>query len=223
MAYQERYNRFIESLRDQEIDGVYEVHHVVPRSLGGSDDKQNLIKLTPRQHYVAHWMLWKIHSGKMAQAFFFMNNLQYEQKLGGRAYQKLREEARMSISGENAYWYGKQIPADIRKRLSESRLRYMDQPGVREKYQEIMSNMRPTKETYQLISKTMSTLVWMNDGVRGYRVRPELVQDKLDSGLKLGRLMNHITDEYRSKLSEATANQWAAVKATGHSGHLIKV
>ena len=58
-----RYLKFIEALKHQKLSGYSEVHHVVPRSLGGSDDADNLIRLTARQHYVAHWMLWKAIGG----------------------------------------------------------------------------------------------------------------------------------------------------------------
>lgn len=35
----------------------YDLHHITPRSLGGSDDKVNLVLLTPREHFVAHLLL----------------------------------------------------------------------------------------------------------------------------------------------------------------------
>lgn len=39
-------------------DSLYEKHHVVPRSLGGTDDSSNIIRLTPREHYIAHRLLY---------------------------------------------------------------------------------------------------------------------------------------------------------------------
>ena len=35
-----------------------EVHHIVPRSFGGSDDPSNLVELTLREHFVAHRLLY---------------------------------------------------------------------------------------------------------------------------------------------------------------------
>lgn len=40
--------------------------------MGGSDDKTNLVDLTPREHFIIHWMLKNIHGGKMAHAWWFM-------------------------------------------------------------------------------------------------------------------------------------------------------
>lgn len=61
MDYKKVYNELIASTRMQHIDGYYETHHIVPKAEGGSDDKTNLVKLTARQHYIAHLLLAKIY------------------------------------------------------------------------------------------------------------------------------------------------------------------
>lgn len=38
------------------------IHHIVPKSEGGSDDKSNLVSLTAREHYIAHLLLAKIYN-----------------------------------------------------------------------------------------------------------------------------------------------------------------
>jgi hypothetical protein len=44
-----------------------EIHHIRPRSLGGSDDSSNLVRLTYKQHFTAHRLLTKIHTGRDLQ------------------------------------------------------------------------------------------------------------------------------------------------------------
>ena len=39
------------------LDGYVERHHVVPVSLGGGDEPENIITLTAREHYFAHVLL----------------------------------------------------------------------------------------------------------------------------------------------------------------------
>jgi len=60
--------------RTKRIGDGYEIHHIIPKSLGGSDNKENLVLLTAREHYIAHWLLYKSLSrkdkAKMAYAFF---------------------------------------------------------------------------------------------------------------------------------------------------------
>jgi len=48
-------------LRSTTKDGVWETHHIVPKCMGGSNSKDNLVKLTPEEHYLAHQLLIKIY------------------------------------------------------------------------------------------------------------------------------------------------------------------
>lgn len=49
---------------DPDSDYVYcENHHIVPRSLGGSDDAANLVLLTYKERLVAHLLLAKFSTG----------------------------------------------------------------------------------------------------------------------------------------------------------------
>jgi 5-methylcytosine-specific restriction endonuclease McrA len=60
---------------DKPIVGYHERHHVIPRSHGGSDDSSNLVYLTARQHYLAHWLLARIHKDRpMTHALHLMSN-----------------------------------------------------------------------------------------------------------------------------------------------------
>ena len=36
-------------------------HHIIPKHMGGTDDKNNLIELTPKQHALAHKKLYEKH------------------------------------------------------------------------------------------------------------------------------------------------------------------
>jgi hypothetical protein len=62
MNYQRIYDRLIDRAVGRTIDTYYEVHHIIPRCLGGNDTADNLVKLTPEEHYVAHQLLAKIYS-----------------------------------------------------------------------------------------------------------------------------------------------------------------
>ena len=61
MNYSEQYNKLIQTRKERILlEGVYyEKHHIIPKSLGGSNCKDNLVHLTPREHYIAHLLLWK--------------------------------------------------------------------------------------------------------------------------------------------------------------------
>ena len=65
MNYEKNYRDYVKWVRAQKREkyhGVYyEEHHVKPRSLGGKDTKANLVLLTPREHFLAHYLLCKIY------------------------------------------------------------------------------------------------------------------------------------------------------------------
>lgn len=61
MNYQVHYDKLIDRARNRSINEYTETHHVVPRCIGGTDEPDNLVKLTPEEHFVAHQLLVKIY------------------------------------------------------------------------------------------------------------------------------------------------------------------
>ena len=56
MNYKKHYDLLIlKALNRPSLKKGYEVHHIKPKSMGGTDEKENLVKLTLREHYIAHW------------------------------------------------------------------------------------------------------------------------------------------------------------------------
>jgi len=78
MNFKEEYDRIINQAklesRNKNSSIYYEWHHIIPKSFGGSNSKENLVLLTAQEHYMAHYYLWKYYkTGKMAMAFWRMN------------------------------------------------------------------------------------------------------------------------------------------------------
>lgn len=67
MDYSKVYRDFIVARKaiEHTLEGYTERHHIVPKSLGGSNDAANLVKLTPEDHFFAHLLLAKIHGRGM--------------------------------------------------------------------------------------------------------------------------------------------------------------
>ena len=65
--------------RSKRKDVYYEVHHIIPRALGGTDADDNLVLLTYKEHLLCHWLLYKFTNDtdktKMSFAFWAMCNL----------------------------------------------------------------------------------------------------------------------------------------------------
>lgn len=60
--------------RNEEGYVYYEKHHILPKCLGGIDDKENLVLLTAKEHYVCHKLLTYIYKNnyKIMAAFHRM-------------------------------------------------------------------------------------------------------------------------------------------------------
>lgn len=63
MNYSYHYDRLITRARCRILSGYRERHHVIPRCMGGTDAIDNLVNLTPEEHYVAHQLLVKMYPG----------------------------------------------------------------------------------------------------------------------------------------------------------------
>jgi hypothetical protein len=87
MNYKKVYDDLIAKCQSrQSIDGYKERHHITPRSMNGSNDPSNLVDLTAREHFIAHFLLAKIHGGTQWYAIrrmrgndgFYINSRLYE-------------------------------------------------------------------------------------------------------------------------------------------------
>lgn len=61
MDYKKIYESLIHKGKHRTLCGYKETHHIIPRCLGGSDDVENLVELTPEEHYLAHQLLVKLY------------------------------------------------------------------------------------------------------------------------------------------------------------------
>jgi hypothetical protein len=69
MDYQKHYNTLIERSKARVLEGYVEKHHIIPKCLGGTDDKENLVLLTPEEHFLAHQLLVKIYPDESGLAY----------------------------------------------------------------------------------------------------------------------------------------------------------
>uniref|UniRef100_A0AAU8HYS9 Homing endonuclease n=1 Tax=Rhizobium phage LG08 TaxID=3129229 RepID=A0AAU8HYS9_9CAUD len=116
--YKKIYDELVEFRRDNIPEGYKERHHIIPGSLGGSNDESNLVYLTAREHYIAHLLLLQIHKGdvksrtKMAKAVMMMRMESFNQsRFNSKTYKWLREEfsraQSLSQEGEKNSQFGK--------------------------------------------------------------------------------------------------------------------
>ena len=99
--YTKWYNQIIsQALVRTNITEYSEKHHIIPKSLGGNNRKDNLVRLTAREHFVCHRLLTKMVVGdaklKMIRAVWRMTvkgtNFQDRYKPNSHTYEYLRHQ-----------------------------------------------------------------------------------------------------------------------------------
>ncbi|UGO54655.1 putative homing endonuclease [Cronobacter phage vB_CsaD_Banach] len=118
MNYKRIYKEIIENRRNNPVSGMVEVHHIIPKSMGGDDSEGNLIALSPREHFVAHYILAKIHNNKsMWCAYWFMCNTR-DVKITSRQYDTARKLSSEHLKG-NTHTLGHTLSQSHRKKIGD--------------------------------------------------------------------------------------------------------
>lgn len=98
MNYKKIYDQLVEKCKVRGLDksaleGYHESHHIIPRCLGGGNSKDNLVLFTAREHFIAHWLLWKTHpeSTALMRAFWLMSHTR-DTVRSSKIYAKLKQE-----------------------------------------------------------------------------------------------------------------------------------
>lgn len=123
MNYQAHYDRLIARAVERVLIVYSERHHVVPRCLGGGDDKSNIVRLTAEEHYVAHQLLVKLHPGHHGLLFAAS-----AMTLDGKAkrprnklYGWLRRLSSIAFSGDRHPMFGTHPSSETLAKLSAAR------------------------------------------------------------------------------------------------------
>jgi len=116
--YNRWYMQIVNNAKNRTINGYIEKHHIIPRSLDGTDDKDNIVELTAREHFVCHLLLTKMVTGyqkelmKFAVGKFIQTAPKQQRTFTSWEYKKIRE----TISQVRT---GKKHSVETRKKMSE--------------------------------------------------------------------------------------------------------
>jgi hypothetical protein len=103
----------------------YERHHILPKSLGGLDESNNIVKLSAREHFICHLLLTKMYKFgtcewyKMNAAFRMMLTTSENQSrhMPSKKYEFYRQEhakwMKFCQSGDKNSQYGSKIIYNI--------------------------------------------------------------------------------------------------------------
>ncbi len=167
--YTKCYYTIIQRAQSRTLAGYKERHHTIPRSLGGTDDTENLVELTAKEHYIVHLLLPYMvididHRKKMWGALRCMSKMIYSTHRryvgSARFYEKAKENTDFGIGNR-----GRIQPLEERQKRAAA-----------------LKGRICSEETKRKISiansKNTGRTPW-NKGVSGYKVHSEETKQRL--------------------------------------------
>lgn len=132
MDYQKHYSLIIERARGRKLVGYVEHHHVIPRCMGGADNPENIVLLTPEEHMVAHQLLAKIYKSHTGIAFAA---LMMAKRISNKKYGWLRRVFAQKIKiMDRSNWKTKEKKTEEHKRkISDGVRKSWATPEIRQK------------------------------------------------------------------------------------------
>jgi len=196
-----------------------EKHHIIPKSLGGNNSKDNLVELTAREHFMVHMLLCKFTTGqakmKMSYAFHAMctfKNAERYNKVNSRLVEKIRSNfkftkehkqklSKAQIGNKKAVGNTNNLERKFSKytrlKMSKARMGNKNALGLihSEEFKERIRNINKG-------NKTALGRKHINKDGKSKMVNANEVDKYLNQGYKLGMDKSYITPEYRKHQSE---------------------
>jgi len=141
--YTRWYYNIINCAKARTLDVYTEKHHIIPKSCGGNNSKENLVKLIPKEHFICHLLLTKMVDGHnrhlMVYAFHGLKAKQKRQRryssgleITAKIYQKLKDELSSIKKSKEPWNKGKKgvqvawnkgipMPEEQKQKLREAR------------------------------------------------------------------------------------------------------
>jgi hypothetical protein len=171
------YNIIANALTRESIQGYSENHHIVPKSLGGKNNRGNLARLTAKEHFVCHLLLIKMTAGKDKMKM---------------AYAAQRMSTTKNEYTANRYTANSRSYEFIRVTLSE--VARLKTPHTPERRLEINRKIKEatTGKKKTIDPETMAQLKLVRSkNATGKKLRPKTEEEKLAHSKKLkGRVSN---------------------------------
>jgi hypothetical protein len=237
MKYEKIYSQIIERAKHRVLEGYKETHHITPRCMSGTDEKDNLVDLTAREHFICHLLLTRIypeHKGLRLAIWNMCNAKRIYQgryKPNSRLYEMIRTEYRELIKGENHPSYGRKNSDEVREKMSQiAKKRFENNPGTfkgrthsEETRKKLSNNMKgKTQSNHQKtrVKESLTGTKWYHtpDGsnLRAFSNDPRIIEEGWLHGRFNGSNISNKANtdklkKYEGKKLPATSNKRCSI------------
>ena len=147
--------------KNTKLNGVYtEVHHIVPKCMGGKNEDSNLCVVTFKEHVILHKILCILHPeiGELFHAVYLLLNLKGREYFvtvrDAEFYRKRSIEYLREINlGKNNPAYGKKISEKHKQAISRANKGKKKSFLTRQRMSNAQKGKHASKETKELLSK----------------------------------------------------------------------
>lgn len=223
MNYEKMYENLIETRNNRILDEkeYYEKHHIIPKCLGGSDKKENLIHLTAKEHFIAHHLLYKCAKDKNEQiklgyAIIFLcygNEKQTKKKITARQYEIAKKILSNNMKG-TCYAKGLKhgpVPEERKIRISKA---LKSVPKTLEHGKNISLGMKnkiyPEERRQNIANSIIGTSIYLNLETNE---RKRFLKDQQPEGWIKYKIVSNNTDKIKTVyFVKTTENMTYAIK-----------
>ena len=196
MNYEKIYNQIVERAKNRVLDCYTESHHIIPRCMGGGDEKENLVNLTAREHFICHRLLVQIHpsNNKLKFALWAMCNMKSKRQSrytpSSRIYESIKIEVIQLISDKKK---GVKLSEEHKRKTSET----------------LKGRKRPQEVIDKIVKTRKESGGWKHSDETKNKIRS-------NNGMKRQEVRNklkgrEISDETRKKLSDVSVHKRACI------------
>jgi hypothetical protein len=207
--YYHWYTLIVTRARNREVPNVYtEKHHILPKSLGGTDEPKNVVILTGREHFICHLLLIKFTFGKDKHKMIYAahgmcqikRDYQSRYNPSSRIYEMIRREFSNTHS---KLLTGRKLSAAHKAKISSGNKGRISSPATLEK--------RVAKTTGQKRTIEQREKMRQAQLARPKKIISEEEHARRSESQK-GKHSEKKSEEHKNKISESLTGKYLGVK-----------
>ena len=212
--YKVWHDNIIAKAKNRILEGYKEIHHIIPRCVGGNNSKDNLVSLTAKEHFIIHMLLCKFTTGVAKQKMYFAFNAMCSykspnktHKVTSRIAQKLRLEFVNLLTGKKA---SKETIAKLSKmrkgkKHSKEHVEKIRLANLGKKFTE---EHKRKLSIIKIGKPTTNGRIFITKDGKNKLIKKEQLNEYQNLGYIVGRDESHITNEVKKRMSHVRKLYW---------------
>lgn len=193
MNYEKIYNQIVNRAKNRILECYTEKHHIIPRCMGGSDDKENLVSLTAREHFLCHHLLVRIYP----------ENIKLKFALWAMCNMKSKRQSRY-VPSSKIY---ESIKLEVIKLISEKKKGVKLTEEHKRKTSETLKGRKRPQEVIDKIHKKRLVSGWKHSDETRKKMTGRKLSEETRKKISKANIKRNSSPEFRKKLSDVSVHK----------------